>query len=266
MSRSEEKTGWGGDKYTVHYDDNGNKIGESHEKSGWGSPYIEHTDASGNKIGESREKSGWGNPYTEHTGDFFGGTLTKSDQSDNDSETSYDPDSESSSSSYQDSDYSYSSSSSNGSSDGSGFLGWLFVFGGFVLLAAMIGSASSGSSPVFNKAKEVFQTQKPTPIARTSTYTQQTKPTQSKTTVRLTDQNRYIEKRKQTFQKPTIRQNRTQNNAVNSGYKRPLSDQSRHRNTAISHPAAKIRKPIQSYHNNMYKKTRQDQRLRRQRP
>jgi len=69
MSRSEDKTDIWGDKYTVHYDDDGNKVGESREETDiWGDTYTEHSDTKGHKTGESVEKTDiWGDRYTEHT-------------------------------------------------------------------------------------------------------------------------------------------------------------------------------------------------------
>lgn len=69
MSKSEEKTDIWGDKYTVHYDDDGNKIGESREKTDiWGDSYTEHTDTTGHKTGVSVDKTDiWGDHYVQHT-------------------------------------------------------------------------------------------------------------------------------------------------------------------------------------------------------
>jgi uncharacterized protein YecT (DUF1311 family) len=68
MARSEETTNWLGDKITVHYNDDGDKIGESrNETTILGTPYVEHRDAHGNKVGESRnETTILGTPYVEH--------------------------------------------------------------------------------------------------------------------------------------------------------------------------------------------------------
>ncbi len=66
MPKSYEREGFFG-KYTEHYDDQGNKIGESREREGFFGKYVEHYDAHGNKIGESRDREGFFGAYTEHT-------------------------------------------------------------------------------------------------------------------------------------------------------------------------------------------------------
>lgn len=70
--RSEEKTDWLGNKYTQHYDADGNKCGWSEEKvdiwSG-GEKYTQHHDEDNNKSGWSEEKEDiWsgGDKYTQH--------------------------------------------------------------------------------------------------------------------------------------------------------------------------------------------------------
>jgi hypothetical protein len=69
MSKSVEKSDWFGHKWTEHYDDDGNKVGESQERrDGFGHRWSEHTDSDGNKTGESHEKrDGFGHSWTEHT-------------------------------------------------------------------------------------------------------------------------------------------------------------------------------------------------------
>ena len=54
--------------YTEHYDDWGNKTGESREYEGLLGTYAEHTDTWGAKTGESREYEGLLGVYTEHRG------------------------------------------------------------------------------------------------------------------------------------------------------------------------------------------------------
>lgn len=68
MGHSEEKKTWWGDKYTAHFDDDGNEIGRSEEKTGWfGQEYTQHYDADGNKSGTSEERTDWlGDKYTQH--------------------------------------------------------------------------------------------------------------------------------------------------------------------------------------------------------
>lgn len=65
MSKSYEKNGVFG-KYIEHYDDKGNKIGESREIDGVFGKYTEHRDRDGRKIGESRDTKGVFGDYTEH--------------------------------------------------------------------------------------------------------------------------------------------------------------------------------------------------------
>jgi hypothetical protein len=64
--RSEERTNIFGEKYVVHYDASGHKVGESQERSSIFGDYTEHRDASGHKIGESQERSSIFGDYTEH--------------------------------------------------------------------------------------------------------------------------------------------------------------------------------------------------------
>jgi hypothetical protein len=68
MAHSEEKTDFLGNKYTEHYDDDGQKVGESREREDFlGNKYSEHTDIHGQKTGESREGEDFlGNKYSEH--------------------------------------------------------------------------------------------------------------------------------------------------------------------------------------------------------
>ena len=73
MARSVEREGLFGGTYTEHYDDDGNKIGESREQEGlFGGTYTEHYDNDYNSIGESREQEGlFGGTYTEHYDDDY---------------------------------------------------------------------------------------------------------------------------------------------------------------------------------------------------
>ena len=66
--RSEEKTDWLGNRYTQHYDADGNKCGWSEEKMDlWGNNYTQHRDEDNNKSGWSEEKEGiLGNKYTQN--------------------------------------------------------------------------------------------------------------------------------------------------------------------------------------------------------
>src|SRR3972149_4938829 len=68
--RAEEKTDWLGNKYTQHYDADGNKCGWSEEKVGiWsgGDKYTQHHDEGNNKSGWSEEKEDiLGNKYTQN--------------------------------------------------------------------------------------------------------------------------------------------------------------------------------------------------------
>jgi len=68
MAESIERTGLLGQKYLEHYDDHGNRIGESLERKGliFGQRYYEHYDAQGNKTGESHERQGFFSKYFEH--------------------------------------------------------------------------------------------------------------------------------------------------------------------------------------------------------
>lgn len=77
MSNSEEKPVFWGDKCTVHYNDDGQKIGESREKTGfWGNSHTEHTNPLCSKTGESREKSDFrGDSYKGHEGSRARGWL-----------------------------------------------------------------------------------------------------------------------------------------------------------------------------------------------
>lgn len=65
---SEEKEGFWGDKYTQHYDKDGEKTGYTEDKEGfWGDKYRDHRDMDGNRQGYSEKKEGfWGNKYTRH--------------------------------------------------------------------------------------------------------------------------------------------------------------------------------------------------------
>ena len=66
MPRSEWKEDYLG-PYLQHYDDRGNKIGYSREKSDASGRYFQHYDEHGRKTGTSREASGFfGGSYTQH--------------------------------------------------------------------------------------------------------------------------------------------------------------------------------------------------------
>lgn len=66
--RSEEKEDFWGNKYTQHYDADGNKCGRSEEETDfWGNNYTQHRDEDNNKSGRSEEKEDiWGNKYTQN--------------------------------------------------------------------------------------------------------------------------------------------------------------------------------------------------------
>jgi len=66
VSKSEERKGLFGGKYTEHFDDDGIKIGESRELKGVFEDYTEHRDAERQKIAESRVHKGVFEDYTEH--------------------------------------------------------------------------------------------------------------------------------------------------------------------------------------------------------
>ena len=68
MSRSEIKTDFFGNKYTQHYNDNGDKIGTSVAKESFtGTKFIQHYDNDDNEIGSSEFKEDWlGNEYVQH--------------------------------------------------------------------------------------------------------------------------------------------------------------------------------------------------------
>ena len=65
MGKSIERDGVFG-KYTEHFDDDGNKIGESKIIDGVMGKYVEHRDTEGRKIGESKYREGVFEDYTEH--------------------------------------------------------------------------------------------------------------------------------------------------------------------------------------------------------
>lgn len=65
MGKSIERDGVFG-KYTEHFDDDGNKVGESKIVDGVFGKYVEHTDRHGNKVGESKYREGIFEDYTEH--------------------------------------------------------------------------------------------------------------------------------------------------------------------------------------------------------
>jgi hypothetical protein len=82
--RSEERTDWFGDKYTQHYDKDGNKVGRSEERSDWfGDKYTQHYNKDGNKVGRSEERNDMlGDDYVQHydeDGDKAGRSSDKTD-------------------------------------------------------------------------------------------------------------------------------------------------------------------------------------------
>lgn len=89
--RSEEREGFFGGKYWVHFDDDGNEVGRSYEREGFfGGKYTEHHDESGSKVGRSEPTEGFlGGKYIDHYDEsgskvgssepkegFFGGKYT----------------------------------------------------------------------------------------------------------------------------------------------------------------------------------------------
>lgn len=66
--RSEERTNIFGDKYTVHYDEHGNKIGTSEKRKNiFGDEYTAHYDKNSNKTGTSENRKNiFGDEYTAH--------------------------------------------------------------------------------------------------------------------------------------------------------------------------------------------------------
>jgi hypothetical protein len=68
MDRTEKTRDWFGDEKEDHFDDNGNKVGETHFKKDWcGDRIQEHFDSDGNKVGETRESPDWlGENRAEH--------------------------------------------------------------------------------------------------------------------------------------------------------------------------------------------------------
>ena len=66
--RSEVREGFWGNKYVQHFDENGRKIAQTHEKEGfWGNHYQETVSEDGGTIGRSEEREGfWGDKYTQH--------------------------------------------------------------------------------------------------------------------------------------------------------------------------------------------------------
>jgi hypothetical protein len=84
MAKSIEKTDIYGDKYTVNYDDDGNKVSESRTKTDiYGDSYVQHVDMDGDKIGESRTKTNiYGDSYVQHSdsdSEKIGESWTKTD-------------------------------------------------------------------------------------------------------------------------------------------------------------------------------------------
>lgn len=69
MGKSYERDGLFG-KYTEHFDDRGNKIGESQVVDGLTGKRFDHYDNTGSKIGESREVDGFFGSYTEHRDNY----------------------------------------------------------------------------------------------------------------------------------------------------------------------------------------------------
>jgi len=92
MSKSVEETDWLGNKYTTHYDDDGNKTGESREEKDWlGNEYIEHAGSAfkttrSRAEDNNREESRFSDqeeassepsfPSTEYGGTSSGGTSS----------------------------------------------------------------------------------------------------------------------------------------------------------------------------------------------
>jgi hypothetical protein len=66
MGKSVDREGWFG-PYTDHYDDDGNKVGESRVRQGWLSDYTEYTDCDGDVVGESRQHDGLFSSYERFT-------------------------------------------------------------------------------------------------------------------------------------------------------------------------------------------------------
>lgn len=68
MGKTKKETDWLGREKEVHYDDSGNKIGETTFKETlFGNKVQEHFDTSGNKVGETRAKEGLFSSWAEHT-------------------------------------------------------------------------------------------------------------------------------------------------------------------------------------------------------
>jgi len=75
---------WFGRPKQEHFDETGQKIGESRPDTDWlGQPKMVHEDAEGNVVGESKPDTDWlGNPKTVHTdadGDFTGESKPDTD-------------------------------------------------------------------------------------------------------------------------------------------------------------------------------------------
>ena len=84
MAKSIEKTDIYGDKYTVNYDDDGNKVSESRIKTDiYGDSYVQHVNMDGDKIGESRTRTNiYGDSYVQHIdseSEKIGESWTKTD-------------------------------------------------------------------------------------------------------------------------------------------------------------------------------------------
>lgn len=84
MGKSEEKTDFWGNKYTQHYDDDGNESGRTtNETDFWGNNYEKHVDNNGNETGRTtNETDFWGNNYEKHVdneGNEIGRTTEETD-------------------------------------------------------------------------------------------------------------------------------------------------------------------------------------------
>lgn len=96
MGKTKKETDWLGREKEVHYDDSGNKIGETTFKETlFGNKVQEHFDTSGNKIGETRAKEGLFSSWAEHTdakGDKIGYSKDGETLFGNKTQTHYTPD------------------------------------------------------------------------------------------------------------------------------------------------------------------------------
>lgn len=82
--RSEEKTDFFGNKYTQHYDSDGNKSGWSEEKTDFfGDKYTQRYDQDYNKTGWSEEKADFsGDKYTQHHNEDYNKTGWSEEKTD----------------------------------------------------------------------------------------------------------------------------------------------------------------------------------------